>query len=291
MAGILSLWRWCFVAFAALAAFALVFGSVEAALLALVAGLFGTIFCRISTGRWPPYFVRLWWEGVVKQVRILYGRWLKAQDKAPSYWEKPARDDEHAALRRDYEQLVARAASREDFYYLAELAHDLRLRGDNPLAKPPKIVQRLGLVGGQGFLGSIAGGWQMWAIAACVCLSGWGVASVQGALKERIEDERDDARADVAMVTRALENERQIRNRLVEEVRAADLQSQQSAANLEAERARNRANAARERRRTSALRQVDAGGPPPDWERSLRDDEPVAGPDSASGVAAPSHPG
>lgn len=288
MAKVTSLWRWCFVAGAVLLAFALVFGRLDAAVLAGVAFAAGAVLCRLATGRWPTAFLGRWWDGVRREVQILYARALKALDKAPSYWAHGPQDEDHAALRRDYENLVARAASREDFFLLAELAYDLRRRGDNPLAKPPTIrTQVQGLMGAQGFLGSIAGGWQVWAIAAAICLSGWGVAAVQGALKERIEDQRDDARADVRMAERALANEREIRARLVEEVRAADLLSQQTAANLEAERSRNRASAARERRRQSALRQVDAGGPPPDWERSLRDDDPVAGPDPGTGGAAP----
>lgn len=105
-----------------------------------------------------------------------------------------------------------------------------------------------------------------------------------------LKDDVADLKADVAMAERHLENERQIRERLVEEVRAADLLSQQTARNLEAERARTRAANERERRRQRALREVDAGGPPPNWERSLHDD-PVAGPTSdPTGATSASNP-
>ena len=49
---------------------------------------------------------------------------------------------------------------------------------------------------------------------------------------------------------------------------------------LEAERARARAAAIRERRRQDELRQVDAGGSPPDWDSSLRGG--AAAPDQSS---------
>lgn len=117
-------------------------------------------------------------------------------------------------------------------------------------------------------------------------------AALQTGRIGNLKDDVADLEADVAMVERHLADEREIRNRLTEEVRAADLLSQQTAANLEAERRRASAYAERERRRVRALREVDAGGDPPAWERSLRDDEPVAGPDSGSdGVAASGHPG
>lgn len=54
---------------------------------------------------------------------------------------------------------------------------------------------------------------------------------------------------------------------------------------LEAERARARAAAARERRRQDELRQVNAGGSPPDWEHSLRNDNPS--PDQSGPAATP----
>lgn len=128
-------------------------------------------------------------------------------------------------------------------------------------------------------------------------LSPWTWLVVAGSLlllqTGRIGNLKDDVRdlnADVGSLERHLAEAREVRDRLAEEIRAADLLSQQTAANLEAERARNRANAERERRRSRALRQVDAGGGPPDWERSLRDD-PVAGPSSDSdGTAPASHP-
>lgn len=155
----------------------------------------------------------------------------------------------------------------------------------------PVLVARTGGWTPPRFLGAL-GGIQLWqALAVGWALTfGWG--ALQTARISSLKADARDLRADVASVERHLANEREIRERLAEEVRAADLLSQQTAANLEAERARSRAAAERERRRVRELRQVDAGGPPPDWERSLRNDDPVEGPASAGdGDSAPGHPG
>ncbi len=61
-------------------------------------------------------------------------------------------------------------------------------------------------------------------------------------------------------------------------------------ATLESERARARAAAARERRRQDELRQVDAGGAPPAWERSLRGDAAAADQPGPATPAADSDP-
>lgn len=149
----------------------------------------------------------------------------------------------------------------------------------------PVLVARTGAWAPQRFLGAL-GGIQLWQALAVGWAVTFGLLGVQTARVASLKSDTRDLRADVAMVERHLENERQIRERLAEEVRAADLLSQQTAANLEAERARNRASAAAERRRQRALREVDTGGAPPDWERSLRND-PVEGEASGSGGGAP----
>ena len=114
----------------------------------------------------------------------------------------------------------------------------------------------------RGFLGpmAVAGGVKLWMILA----AGWaltgGFALIQMGLKERIEDQRDDARADLAMTERSLEAARETQERLADAVRAADAQTQQTAATIEQERARTRAAQREARRIRDAMDQVRDGG-------------------------------
>lgn len=150
----------------------------------------------------------------------------------------------------------------------------------------PVLVARTGGWAPPRFLGAL-GGIQLWQALAVGWAVTFGLLGVQTARISSLKSEARDLRADVASVERHLANEREIRERLAEEVRAADLLSQQTAANLEAERARSRASAAAERRRQRALREVDTGGGPPDWERSLRNVDPVEGQTGSSSGGAP----
>lgn len=150
----------------------------------------------------------------------------------------------------------------------------------------PVLVAREGETRPSRFLGAVAGV-QLWHVLAVGWAVTFGTLAVQTARLENAKDDLRDSRADLAMIERHLEAEREVTQRLADEVRAADLLSQQTAANLEAERARSRAAAAAERRRQRALREVDTGGGPPDWERSLRDDDAVAGQTGGSSGGAP----
>lgn len=158
----------------------------------------------------------------------------------------------------------------------------------------PVIVAREGGWTPPRFLAPLAASPAMAVLSSPITWIALGVAafSVQTARLENAKGDLRDARADLAMAERHLAAQREVTDRLVEEVRAADLLSQQTAANLEAERARNRAAAERERRRQRALREVDTGGGPPDWERSLRNGDAVEGPaGSGSGGSTPGNPG
>lgn len=93
-----------------------------------------------------------------------------------------------------------------------------------------------------------------WALTAAFC-------AVQMGLKERVEDQRDEARADLAQTERALVAARETQARLADAVREADTQTRQTAETIEQERAR-RLRAEREARRIrDAQAQAAAGGP------------------------------
>lgn len=173
------------------------------------------------------------------------------------------------------------AQDRELVMIQRELAR-LEGRTDAPVLVPREEPQ----TGPKRFWSAVAGV-QLWHVLAVGWAVTFGTLAVQTARLENAKDDLRDSRADLAMIERHLEAEREVTQRLADEVRAADLLSQQTAANLEAERARSRAAAAAERRRQRALREVDTGGGPPDWERSLRDDDAVAGQTGGSSGGAP----
>lgn len=155
----------------------------------------------------------------------------------------------------------------------------------------PRLVQRTD--GGwrpQGFaaIGAMAAfrPWMAWAGAIALLL---GLVGVQtGRLANAKADLREE-RAETAALERDLAQTNAERDLLADAVRHADELSRTTAANLEAERARARAAADRERRRQREIRQVDAGGAPPDWERSLRLDE--SGPASDGDSTSTGNPG
>jgi len=130
---------------------------------------------------------------------------------------------------------------------------------------------RMGLLGPVGApVGLSFGPLWLWAGGAFV-----GLAALLGLQSVRLESAKNDlrdARADLAMTERALTDARQVANRLAQEVRAADAQSQQSAQTIERDRARLNAARRREREliREIQERTADVGEPPP-W--SLRDDD------------------
>jgi hypothetical protein len=143
---------------------------------------------------------------------------------------------------------------------------------------PPAQTQVRGIMGApRRFFGSVAtigGGWQVWAIAAAITLSGWGTAAVQAAIKERIEDQRDAARDAIEDIEEQRDDWKRRAEAYAQAVADARQAAQQSAAALEAERAAQARAAARERRRQREVQNVLANSPePPAW--SLRDDESV----------------
>lgn len=99
--------------------------------------------------------------------------------------------------------------------------------------------------------------WMIWA-ALLALATAWGLT--QSALKERVEDQRDQARADLAQAERALVAARETQERLAQIAREADAQTRQTAESIEAERAR-RLRAEREARRIrDAVEQARNGG-------------------------------
>lgn len=144
----------------------------------------------------------------------------------------------------------------------------------------------------RGFLGPLAPAslalgavrpWMLWT-GAIAAVGVWGAYNDVRA--GRLENERNEARATVESLEREVMEASAVRDALADAVRDADELSRATAANLEAERARSARNRAIEQRRSRELRQVDAGGPPPAWERSLRDaGDPETGPDHSGGAA------
>lgn len=142
-----------------------------------------------------------------------------------------------------------------------------------------------------GFLGSLAavGGVRLWMILG----AGWavtgGALAIQSALKERIEDQRDDARR-VAEENAAAADRWEERAHAYEQATADATQAARvSAAALEAERERAARAAARERRRQREVQSVLTGGDPPAWR--LRDDAPQPGGAPGADGAATGDPG
>lgn len=151
--------------------------------------------------------------------------------------------------------------------------------------EPPQTQVRgfLGPLAPAGMAVSMVRPWMLWT-GAIAAVGVWGAYNDVRA--GRLENERNEARATVESLEREVMEASVQRDMLADAVRQADELSRATAANLEAERARNARNRALEQRRSRELRQVDAGGPPPAWERSLRDDGlSETGPDSGGGAA------
>jgi hypothetical protein len=168
-----------------------------------------------------------------------------------------------------------------------KVAIDQWLGRNNP---PPPQTQVRGFLGPLAPAGVAIGmvrPWMLWT-GAIAAVGVWGAYNDVRA--GRLENERNEARATIGTLEREVMEASAVRDSLADAVREADELSRATAANLEAERARSARARAIEQRRTRELRQVDAGGPPPAWERSLRDDGlPETGPDH-SGGAAPGDP-
>jgi hypothetical protein len=237
-------------------------------------------------------------------------RTLLARFQRKPGWPDPPKDETHANYRRQYETLLPTLKhlprgdsyeERQAYLFLAEILIGLHNYGDDPIMPPGvrRIVERVQaeelppvLVPRQNarlarFVGPLAG-IQMWvgvgALALFLGVLGWWrveVAMLKGARDHactRHELQGETTRrpcVDLANVNRNLT----VRTVERDNAQAALVGARRSAtASREAALAADRRaaeSAARERRRNREIRQVDAGGPPPDWERSLRDDESV----------------
>ena len=100
---------------------------------------------------------------------------------------------------------------------------------------------------------------------------------MQTAIKERIEDQRDAAREDLALAVEQRDAWRERAGQYEAAVAAARETAEATAAALTQERRRQAAAARRERERQRAIQDVLTRSPePPAWR--LRDDEPVQEP-------------
>jgi hypothetical protein len=106
-------------------------------------------------------------------------------------------------------------------------------------------------------------------------------------LKERVENQRDEARADLAQAARHLAAAQTERDLLAERAMAADAQSQATAANIEAERARRLRTERELRRVRDAMAQARADGPIDYGFGGVRDDEPAAPTGAGDSAGAP----
>lgn len=138
----------------------------------------------------------------------------------------------------------------------------------------------LGTVGAASPVAALAANPLTWA-AVGLALS-VGSCSVQTARLENAKSDLTEARADLAMSERNLENARAVNERLAQAVREADALSQQTAANLEAERRRTNALRARQRERDRAAQEVLTRNQPPAWDDRLRDIGASPGTDDSS---------
>lgn len=141
-----------------------------------------------------------------------------------------------------------------------------------------------------GFLGSLAavGGVRLWMILG----AGWavtgGALAIQSALKERIEDQRDEARHERDAAQRALQDARAIAQRMAQLVRQADAQAQESAETIERERAiAQRALAQQRRARHDDEVATRDRGEPIDWGLPVAGSEGETGSDGDSSAGRP----
>lgn len=149
---------------------------------------------------------------------------------------------------------------------------------------PVRIRPLLGTVGAANPLLGLAMNpmtWMVGALVASLGLNGFTTARLNHAKHDLTE-----TRSDLRNTEAALATARTVNERLVHDIRAADLQTRETAANLEAERARHARAAAVERRRQREIQNVLTGRDPPAW--SLRDDGPPAPGDDNSAPAGDS---
>ena len=154
-----------------------------------------------------------------------------------------------------------------------KVAIEAWLTRDAP-APAPAIRPLFGAVPALGLLGGV----RLWMILA----AGWavtgGALAVQTALKERIEDQRDAARSDLAQATRERDDWRERAGLYETAVADARATAEQTAQALNQERRRQAVAARRERERQRDVQNILAGSSssePPPWDERLRNDQPV----------------
>lgn len=144
----------------------------------------------------------------------------------------------------------------------------------------PHIVPRSQPAPVLGFLGPVGAiaGVRLWMVLA----AGWavtgGALAVQTALKERIEDQRDMAREDLALAEQQRDAWRARAGEYEAAVAAARQTAEQTAQALNQERRRQAAAARRERERQRNVQDLLARSTqsePPPWDERLRNDQPV----------------
>lgn len=129
---------------------------------------------------------------------------------------------------------------------------------------------RMGFLGPVGAVGGLSLG-PLWLWVSGAFLALLALLGLQSVRLESAKTNLREARADLQATERALTDARQVANRLADEVRAADAQSQQSAQTIERERARSTAARRRERELLREIQERTADvGEPPTW--SLRGD-------------------
>lgn len=229
-------------------------------------------------------------------------------------WGAPPRDEAHALYRERFERFVEGLPAlprirtnqtSEAFLAFSQTVQMLHEYGDDPIMPPgvKRIVrahERLAAFGavGQpsGFLGrtlAMLGPFLPYVLVGGLLLSvtGWGTSWWNGMRADRLEDQRDEARRNLAAAVEERDGWRAAYQREAEAVINAQHQAARTAETLRIERQASRAAVARERRRAREQSQVLTGGPPPNWDDSLRDAGPLSEPASPSDAGASGHPG
>lgn len=174
---------------------------------------------------------------------------------------------------------------RYQFQHLEQTLADIRMQREGATLATVG-AQRLSLFGP---VGAVASPWagilaspMTWAVLAFAVPAS--VAAVQTARLEHAKHDLADAQRTARQNAQAAASWRERADAYAHATEDAQAAARITTNTLEAERARARAAAARERRRQDELRQVDSGGAPPSWERSLRGD--AATPDQSGAPAA-----
>lgn len=251
-----------------------------------VGGLVGPLLVVVTLGVLAYLFRGLWlpkWAGVVQWAKRLRAEWIARADDAPSYWEGPAKDEDHARYRAEYLRLALQPKrTRADLALLAEMLDGLDGYGDNPLAKPPTLKARA--MASFGAAGAAVAPW-VWMgvaglVASCVFLYGWvrieqsnaRIACAQSELEGRTERQPClDLAAERGVNGVLREALRGFQNVRPVDVGAAVETARETAVLNQRNRDRERAAAERRRRAQRDDVQSIRDNRAPDWDGRLRD--------------------